>query len=1093
MTMDIGANSNLDSGSDLERENSLNPEMEGAESLASDSKVETVEPSEETAEETAAEADSSEISEPETGTAAEMAHSSDAVEALEMKPSADSLTPVETQPDLRAPAAAAISSQAEDFAAPSTSYIEPTDQLSYRGVQYFQNPQRYAPEKLEVSQKGRLLQWFYDLPVSSKQTVGLISSEIISVLGLVGAGSLLIISGGRQQLQEQASAELAVVNINYNIKINQMGFGFRGQSENTAIVELAEDAADDRYIEDDQRQIVQEILQGEIDARNIEYATLIGLNGRILVNAQTERSGESFDPYGLVSKVVSERTQFKASGLVDSSELARQGVTLADGDAQALIRYVATPVFSQEDSDRLVGVLMAGDVANDKTPIVEGVVNAFESGYSAIYLRDENAGWELATSAIVADGDSEPKTGIPLASDSLLERAWANQGEVVSQRLPEPGGEGDYAMSATTIADIDGNPIGAIVRGTPETQLQALVGRSLRTQFVVALIAILADILLAQLLGRSVASPIRRLKDTTEAFASGERDAKADIFARDEVGQLSAAFNELADTILRSEESLMEQAYLQAQEAERTGQLATFVSDISRSLDPQQVMDTAIQRLRELLEVDRVAVYQFNEDWSGRIVAESVAVGWPSSLEAEIADPCFSDGYVDAYRQGRVQATNNIYEAGLKPCHIGILEPFGVKANLVAPLLMQGDNLFGLLVAHQCSGPREWSDLDISFFRQASLQLGLAIEKGMLFGEKSSAQQQAEAMAEDRRQRQEELQNELLGLLEDVEGAARGDLTVRANVSAGEIGTVADFFNAIIESLRQIVTQVKTSASQVNNSLGANEAAMRSLAEDAIRQSDRTNQTLDSVESMTLAITQVADRAQQAAIVAREASQTAESGGAAMDLTVQNILELRATVGETAKKMKRLGESSQQISKVVSLINQIAAQTNLLAINAGIEAARAGEEGQGFAAVAEEVGELAARSSAATQEIERIVDSIQQETAEVVGAIESSTTQVVEGTRRVDEAKHSLSQMLSVSQQIDELVQTISAATVSQVETAATVSTLMQEISLVSERTSISSRTVSDSLQQTVSVAQELETSMASFKVDKQSEDRGLS
>ncbi|MEO0394726.1 MAG: methyl-accepting chemotaxis protein [Cyanobacteria bacterium P01_A01_bin.137] len=387
-------------------------------------------------------------------------------------------------------------------------------------------------------------------------------------------------------------------------------------------------------------------------------------------------------------------------------------------------------------------------------------------------------------------------------------------------------------------------------------------------------------------------------------------------------------------------------------------------------------------------------------------------------------------------------------------------------------------------MAHQCSGPRDWSELDISFFKQAALQVGLSVEQVGLFNQKQQAQLEAEALSEERRQRQETLQMELLGLLDDVEGAARGDLTVRADVSAGEIGTVADFFNAIIESLRQIVTQVKTSAVQVNTSLGDNEMAMQVLAEDALRQADRTTKTLDSVETMTMAITQAADRAQQAAVVAREASQTAETGGVAMDLTVQNILDLRTTVGETAKKVKRLGESSQQISKVVSLINQIATQTNLLAINAGIEAARAGEEGQGFAAVAEEVGELAARSAAATQDIERIVDSIQRETADVVDAIESSTSQVVEGTRRVDEAKQSLARMVEVSQQIDALVQTISAATVSQVETAADVSTLMQEISLVSERTSSSSKNVSDALQQTVAVAKELELSMAAFKVD---------
>jgi methyl-accepting chemotaxis protein len=202
-----------------------------------------------------------------------------------------------------------------------------------------------------------------------------------------------------------------------------------------------------------------------------------------------------------------------------------------------------------------------------------------------------------------------------------------------------------------------------------------------------------------------------------------------------------------------------------------------------------------------------------------------------------------------------------------------------------------------------------------------------------------------------------------------------------------------------------------------------------------------------------------------------------------MDLTVQNILNLREIVGETAKKVKRLGESSQQISKVVSLINQIAMQTNLLAINAGIEAARAGEGGQGFAVVAEEVGELAARSAAATQEIERIVDNIQRETSQVVEAMEQSTAQVVEGTHLVEDAKQSLHQILDVSRQIDQLVQSISEATVSQVSTSEVVSKLMKEIALVSERTSKSSHQVSSALRRTVEVAQELQASVGTFEI----------
>ena len=522
-------------------------------------------------------------------------------------------------------------------------------------------------------------------------------------------------------------------------------------------------------------------------------------------------------------------------------------------------------------------------------------------------------------------------------------------------------------------------------------------------------------------------------------------------------------------------------AQRQAQ-ADRAQQLNEIISKVRESLKVEEIYHAAITGIREALKTDRAIVYLFDENWQGSIVAESVGSNWPKALGANIADPCFAEQYVEKYKRGRVKATENIYDAGLTKCYLGQLEPFKVKASLVAPILAEG-KLLGLLVTHQCSSTRPWQESDITFFKQVAIQVGYALDQAALLEQREQARIVAEVVAQEQRREKEALQLQLLELLSDVEGAARGDLTVRADVTAGEIGTVADFFNAVIESLRGIVTQVKTAATQVNASLGENEGAISQLSLEALRQAEEATRTLDSVETMTRSIQEVAENARQAAAVARTASTTAEVGGLAMDRSVQNILNLRETVAETAKKVKRLGESSQQISKVVSLINQIALQTNLLAINAGIEAARAGEEGQGFAVVAEEVGQLAARSAAATKEIEQIVDNIQQGTAEVVEAMELGTAQVVEGTHLVEEAKLSLSQILEVSRQIDTLVQSISSATVSQAETSQAVTELVKEMAKVSERTASSTRHVSSSLQETVGIAQELQASVGTFKV----------
>ena len=517
-------------------------------------------------------------------------------------------------------------------------------------------------------------------------------------------------------------------------------------------------------------------------------------------------------------------------------------------------------------------------------------------------------------------------------------------------------------------------------------------------------------------------------------------------------------------------------------ETERAQQLNDISSGIRDALKVEDIYDAAISGVRETLKTDRAVVYLFDENWQGSIVAESVGSGWSRALGANIADPCFAQEYVEKYKQGRVKAVDNIYEVGLSKCYLGQLEPFQVKANLVAPILAY-NKLHGLLVTHQCSGPRPWQESEITFFKQVATQVGLGLDRVDFLAQIEQARRKAESLAQEQRQQKETLQHQLLELLSDVEGAAQGDLTVRADVTVGEIGTVADFFNAIVENLGQIVTQVKKAATQVNASLGENEGAIRQLSTEALQQAEETTRTLDSVVEMTRSIQEVAENARRAATVARQASSTAEAGGRAMDRSVQNIFTLRETVAQTAKKVKRLGESSQKISKVASLIEQIALQTNLLAINAGIEAARAGEEGQGFAVVAEEVGELAARSAAATREIEKIVDNIQQETSEVVEAMELGTAQVVEGTHLVEDAKLSLTEILEVSRQIDSLVQSISHATVSQVETSQAVTELMKEIAKVSERTSNSTRQVSGSLQETVEIAAQLQASVGTFKV----------
>ncbi|MDJ1168269.1 methyl-accepting chemotaxis protein [Roseofilum sp. BLCC_M154] len=330
----------------------------------------------------------------------------------------------------------------------------------------------------------------------------------------------------------------------------------------------------------------------------------------------------------------------------------------------------------------------------------------------------------------------------------------------------------------------------------------------------------------------------------------------------------------------------------------------------------------------------------------------------------------------------------------------------------------------------------------------------------------------------------EDLQRQVIRLLDDVEGAARGDLTVQAEVTADVLGAVADSFNLTIQNLREIVQQVTVAARQVNKGSAESEAFARGLAADALRQAEELAVTLNSVQMMTDSIQRVAESARQAEAVARSANDTARRGGEAVERTVTGILEIRETVAETTRKVKRLAESSQEISKIVALIAQIASRTNLLALNASIEAARAGEAGRGFAIVADEVRQLADRAAKASKEIEQIVLQIQSETAGVMQAMEEGTQQVIQGTNLAKEAAKSLEDIIQTNNRIDVLVRSIAADTVEQTETSRAVAQVMQSVELTAQETSQECGRVSQALGSLVNVARDLLTGVERFKVD---------
>jgi twitching motility protein PilJ len=347
-----------------------------------------------------------------------------------------------------------------------------------------------------------------------------------------------------------------------------------------------------------------------------------------------------------------------------------------------------------------------------------------------------------------------------------------------------------------------------------------------------------------------------------------------------------------------------------------------------------------------------------------------------------------------------------------------------------------------------------------------------------------SITREAQRKAKEQDDARDDLHRQVIRLLDDVEGAARGDLTVTAEVTANVLGAVADSFNLTIQNLREIVVQVKQAARQVSKGATDSATFAKDVAGDAFRQAEELAATLNSVQVLTDAIQRVAESAREAEEVARSAAALATKGGEAVQMTVAGILKIRETVAETSREVKRLGESSQEISKIVGLISQIASRTNLLALNASIEAARAGEAGKGFAIVADEVRQLADKSAKSLKDIEQIVMQIQSQTNTVMMAMSQGHQQVIEGTRLAEQAKRALDDIIQVTNRIDVLVRSITADTVEQNETARAVAQVMRAVEHSAQETSTEAQKVSSALTKLVGVARDLLTSVERFRVD---------
>jgi twitching motility protein PilJ len=337
-------------------------------------------------------------------------------------------------------------------------------------------------------------------------------------------------------------------------------------------------------------------------------------------------------------------------------------------------------------------------------------------------------------------------------------------------------------------------------------------------------------------------------------------------------------------------------------------------------------------------------------------------------------------------------------------------------------------------------------------------------------------------LAEQARQN-ERNQAAILQLLDELADLAEGDLRVHASVTENFTGAIADSINFAIDQMRGLVANINHLSQRVANAAAETQSTARSLANASDEQAREIGGASGAINEMAVSIDQVSSNAAESASVAERAVAIASKGAGVVQATIEGMDNIRGQIQETSKRIKRLGESSQEIGDIVSLINDIADQTNILALNAAIQASMAGDAGRGFAVVADEVQRLAERSSAATKQIAALVKTIQTDTNEAVISMEQTTTEVVGGAKRAQDAGVALEEIESVSSSLAELIQTISNAARQQAASAGHVSSTMAVIQEITAQTAAGTEATAKSIGDLAVMANEMRISVEGFKL----------
>jgi methyl-accepting chemotaxis protein PixJ len=452
-------------------------------------------------------------------------------------------------------------------------------------------------------------------------------------------------------------------------------------------------------------------------------------------------------------------------------------------------------------------------------------------------------------------------------------------------------------------------------------------------------------------------------------------------------------------------------------EGSRSQLLAQVTRRIRASLNEEDILKTTVEEARKAIKTDRVLVYGFDADWYGTVIAESVLPGFPKAMWAQIQDPCFAHGYVEKYQQGRVNAIDDIYAADLSECYLQQLEPFAVRANLVAPIL-KDDRLFGLLIAHECAKPRHWQQWEIDLFTQLATQVGFALDHARLLNQIDRAYQTATATSQEERQQKEGLQRQ------------------------------------ISELLRSSQTSVKT------------------LSQEAIAQMDSVTLAYDRVQAVAQVTEKIVATVQQTERQVEQAKPTVETGDRVVSQAVDTIVAAQSAIIDVTQKLDRLDRATQKLPRMMETIAQVMYQLQLQTMNIKFAVSRTSNgRGEEFTSMSEKILSSLQQLETEFSQIKLLVANIQAETKEAAIAIDGS--EAIFNPQLRAETQQKLDRIVAFSLQMIAFFEQVSQVAANQSEVSTSAERAIVEAASIASKTSAQAMAMAESLTKLAAVTQE--------------------